>query len=88
MKARPARGLGTTLDEAMQHVVEIPNRSALIAYLQREYDFWKPTEANVTVKPYGYDKRIDWDTHLVCIDGKAALFTDGPCPPDQPIEDT
>lgn len=34
-------------------------------------------EQNVTVRPYGRDERIGWDTHLICIDGKAALFSDG-----------
>ena len=78
MKVRPAAGLGLTIDEAMMRVVEIPDRPALMAYLAEHFDFWHPTEANVTIRPYGYDARIGWDTHLICVDGKAALFADGP----------
>jgi hypothetical protein len=68
-----------TLGEAMERVAEVPDRVALIAYLQKYYDFWRPTDANVTIRPYGYDERNGWDTHLICVDGKAALFSDGPC---------
>ena len=32
----------------------------------------------ITVDQYGLDKRIDWDTHIVCHDGQAVGFTDGP----------
>ncbi len=78
MKARPAVGMGTTIDESMRRAVDISDWAQLMDYLKREYDFWEPTDENVTVEHYGYDERIDWDTHLVCIDGKAALFTDGP----------
>jgi hypothetical protein len=70
-------GMGTTLDEAMERVTEIPDRAALLAYLREHYAFYQPTEGNVTIEPYGYDKRIGWDTHLICVDGKAALFSDG-----------
>lgn len=76
-KFRPAAS-SAPLDEMMERVFELPDREALIAYLQAEYEFWKPTEENVEVKHYGYDDRIDWDTYLVTIDGAAALFCDGP----------
>lgn len=61
----------------MQRVVEIPDYDTLMTYLRQECFYWNPTPENVTIKPYGYDERIDWNTHIVCIDGKAALFTDG-----------
>lgn len=32
----------------------------------------------ISVKPYGFDSRIGWDTHMVTIDGNAVGFTDGP----------
>jgi hypothetical protein len=33
----------------------------------------------VTVKPYCYDNRIGWDTHVVIIEGYGVYgFTDGP----------
>jgi len=68
-----------TLAEAMERVAEVRDRAELIAYLQKHYDFWQPTEANVTIEAYGRDERNGWDTHLICIDGKAALFSDGTC---------
>lgn len=79
MKARPAGG-GLTLDEAMARGLEFADKAALLAYLAESFFFWHPTEANVTLEPYSdrIDERTGWRTHLVCIDGKAALFTDGP----------
>ena len=61
----------------MEHVVEIENRAELLEYLRKTHSFWNPTDENVTIKPYMYDERIQWDTHLISIDGKAALFSDG-----------
>ena len=66
------------LSEAMDQVVEISDRKELIEYLQRECDYWHPTDENVEVKYHGHDDRIDWDTYLITIDGKAALFANGP----------
>ncbi len=82
IKARPA-GSMQTIDEAMGKLVDIRGRSHLLEYLKQEYDFWEPTDENVKVEFYGRDDRIDWDTYLVTIDGKAALFTDGPVPKEQ-----
>lgn len=79
MKIRPAMS-GLTIDEAMSRVVEVTSRRGLIEYLMKNFDFWNPTDANVTVTPYGRDHRNGWDTHLICIAGLAALFSDGPCP--------
>lgn len=79
IKVRPA-GSFRTIDEAMARVVEIKDRAALLEYLREHFDFWKPTEENVTIEKYGVgvDARIGWDTHLICVDGNAALFADGP----------
>lgn len=32
----------------------------------------------VRVEPYCYDDRIEWDTYIVTLDGRATGFTDGP----------
>jgi hypothetical protein len=77
MKCRPAASF-MPIDAAMEHVFEVNSRAELLAYLKGHYDFWCPTDENVTIKFYCRDDRIGWDTHLVCVDGKAALFTDGP----------
>ena len=72
------------LDEAMQTVVELLDFEALVTHLRK---IWRGTAyetGEVTVKPYGdtaeerFDRRIGWDTHVVCIDGHAIGFTDGP----------
>jgi hypothetical protein len=81
MKFRPASSF-MTIDEAMKHVREVKTKAELMAFLRDEWLATEATDENVTIEPYGYDKRIGWDTHLLCIDGKAALFTDGPVPPD------
>lgn len=75
MKTRPAAG--TLFSEAMEHVVEFTSRSDLVTYLQEHYSFWNPTNENVTIRPYGFDSRNGWNTHLICVDGMAALFSDG-----------
>lgn len=77
MKVRPA-GSFQSFDEAMQAAVDIADWPALIAYLQDRYDFWKPTDDMVTIEPYGRDARNGWNTHLICVRGNAALFSDGP----------
>jgi len=62
----------------MAKVREVSSWSELMADLRLQYYFWEPTDENVTIHYYGRDERIGWDTHLVCVNGKAALFTDGP----------
>lgn len=39
------------------------------------------------VKPYGFDKRINWLTHLVTIDGKAIGYTNQPVYIEEPIHE-
>lgn len=78
MKIRPASGMGVTLEDAMKKVVTINDRHELLDYLRQNYEWMNPTFENTTVKYYGYDDRIDWDTWLVCVDGKAVLFADSP----------
>ncbi len=69
MKFRPHRG---SLDTAMDEMVELqPTVEALATHL-------KVPASAISVKPYGYDKRIDWDTHMVLVDGSPWGFTDGP----------
>jgi hypothetical protein len=80
VKFRPARGLGMALEEALLLQGDVRSFEGLMHLLRAGYDFWDPTPENVSIVKYGegIDERCGWDTHLVCIDGKAALFTDGP----------
>lgn len=57
------------LDEAMETVQEISS----IADIERITGY-----NNITVEKYAYDKRIDWDTYIVCENGRACGFTNGP----------
>lgn len=66
---RPVRG---GLAQAMSEIVRIHGGTVQLAqHLGVE-------PSRVHVKPYIYDQRIKWDTYLVCVDGFAAGYTDGP----------
>lgn len=77
MKFRPASSF-MTLDESMAHVREVKDWAELVAFLEKAWVQWKPKSV-VTIEKWGkgVDARNGWDTHLLCVDGKAALFTDG-----------
>ena len=77
MKIREHRGL---LDDAMDTCKEIaPTMEAVINEVLPSLPVFlhiKPED--IHVKPYGYDKRIEWDTHIVFVDGYGVYgFTDG-----------
>jgi len=70
MKYRDHRG---GLAESMETVREIaPTIDALAVIL-------KVPPSSIRVDPYMWDHRINWDTHIVIVDGHPAGFTDGPC---------
>lgn len=81
MKVRPASSF-MLIDESMKHVKEFHSRSELEAFLKAEWLGWKEGSV-VTIEKRGFDARIGWDTHLICVDGRAALFSDGPLPDDE-----
>lgn len=75
MKIREHRSL---LVDAMATCKDIePTMTAVIDQVLREVsDGIKPED--IHVEPYGYDKRIGWDTHVVIVDGYGVYgFTDG-----------
>lgn len=57
-------------------------RFARTEYLRERFCFWHPALDTISIVKYGegIDERCGWDTHLVSIDDKAAVFTDGPLP--------
>lgn len=75
MKIRPAQS--GDLADSMSKIVEISSKEELLEYLKKHYDFWNPTDTNVTIEFYCKDSRIGWDTYIICVAGKAALFSDG-----------
>lgn len=57
----------------MATVVEVSDMAALRTLLVDKFG-----ARNFRVRPYGFDARIGWDTHIVIMDGDPIGFTDGP----------
>lgn len=78
MKFREHRGL---LDDSMATCIEVIDRAALVWRCQEilgPYGF-VVTPEKLHIEPYSYDKRINWDTHIVTLDGYGVIgFTNGP----------
>ena len=76
-----------TVDESMESVTEVSDWPELMALLREHYYFWEPTEENVLIQKWGQgiDTRIGWDTHVVTVNGHAALFTDGDLPKPEEV---
>jgi hypothetical protein len=67
----------------MAEVVEVADLAALVAHMRKSVESWYPpqelpTVETTEVKPYWYDERIKWDTHVVLVKGSVWGFTDGP----------
>ena len=78
MKFREHRGM---LDDSMKTVVDVADRAALVSLLQTQLQLcgFAFNDEDLKIEPYGYDKRIDWNTHIVTIKGYGVIgFTDGP----------
>lgn len=84
VKARPATS-GLSLEQALERAVYLDGRVALFAYLRDAFEFWNPELDDISMEKYGIgiDERCGWDTYLVSVDGKAAVFTDGPLPDEK-----
>lgn len=68
MLIRPAHG--------WDPVVEVHTLRQVMDYLRTHYGFWNPKHENVTIRPHEGYARYGWDTHLICVDGRAALYSD------------
>jgi len=80
MKLREHRG---NLAESMATVIEIPpTLEALKTVINNELSvFGVPeiTDNMIRIEPYGFDKRINWNTHIVMIAGYGVYgYIDGP----------
>lgn len=84
MKIRAHREL---LEDSVLTVLDIePTKNAVYDYFLLQIKdpelamAWmdKYDRGDVEVKPYGYDSRIGWNTHIVTLKGDAVGFTDGP----------
>ncbi len=69
MKYRPHRG---SLVDSMSEVIELHDRQALLDHLNKGLGFKKVKleDKDLKLSKQGYDSRIDWDTHIVCIRNK------------------
>ncbi len=79
MKYRRVREL---LSESMATVVEVEDKAALWEIVRDFSKSWPgyqdATIEDLEVRPYGFDERIGWDTHIVVLKGSAVGYTDGP----------
>ncbi len=62
-----------TLADSMDTVQEMADFAELASYVEK-----RSGAGVITVEPYSYDKRIEWDVYLVCNDGQAVGYTNGP----------
>lgn len=70
MKYRPHRG---SLFDSMSEVVEISNRQALLHHINNNSMILKRIklqDEDLKLSSQGYDKRINWNTYIVCIRNK------------------
>lgn len=81
MKFREHRG---GLNESMQTVVELPDRAALVAYVDKLLQpfYVESVAERLLIEPYGRDPRIGWEQlYIVKLPGYGVVgFTDGPVP--------
>ena len=61
------------LVESMETVREMTDFAELKGHVTKIFG-----EGKITVKHYCYDARINWDTYIVCHDGRGIGFTDSP----------
>ena len=69
------------LYESMQTCINVKDIDELYNVLSSRLSKYgyKFTSDQLSIKPYGYDERIGWDTHIVTIGGYGvAGFTNGP----------
>lgn len=62
------------LAESLETTVEFSDMNDLEAIIEEAHG----AVGTITVKPYRFDKRINWDSHIVQDDMGVIGFTDGP----------
>ena len=65
--------------ESVETVQEMADFAELKRHVTRVFG-----EGEITIKPYCYDDRIDWDTYIVCHDGRGIGFTNAPVETQEP----
>ncbi len=79
VKVREHRG---SLNESMQTAFEVSSRAELTSAVQKSlgrFMITPITEDDIVVEPYGYDSRINWNTHIISVKGRGVYgFSNGP----------
>ena len=69
------------LEDSVETVREIKTRGALVSELKEsldQYGVGKYDCSKLTIKPYGFDERINWDCYVVHLEGYGVFgFTNG-----------
>lgn len=67
---RPHKG---SLDDSMRGCVEISDKAALLEIVKQDLSSYihdlEISDETLEVKPYGFDVRTGWDTHIVTLKG-------------------
>jgi hypothetical protein len=66
------------LAESMDTVILVGDFVDLCRVIADDFAKLGETMGRVEVVRYGFDARIGWDTHLVCVDGAVVGYADGP----------
>ena len=73
-----------TLADSMGTVQVVRDREHLVEVIRKSLaPFGRPIEPEaITVEPYAFDKRIGWDTYIICIEGYGVWgMANGPIAP-------
>jgi hypothetical protein len=74
-----------SLDDSMATACEVTDFKHLVEIIHKDREGWSDqpevTPETVRLEPLGYDKRIDWDTYIVTVNGNAVGYTNGDLKP-------
>lgn len=70
IKFREHRG---SLDDSMETVIELEGKPELVDIVKNCLNGYGHdlliNKETIRIEPYGYDKRINWDTYIITLDG-------------------
>ena len=72
-----------TMKDSLSTAMEVDNREHLVRLIFDRFGKRGITISDemIHVSHYGFDDRIDWDDHIIVVDGQGVFgFTDAPCP--------
>jgi hypothetical protein len=69
----------SSLQDSMTTVTQFAGLTALTDVIKSRVPMSDADK--VTIEHYGFDCRINWETHIVLVNGEPVGFTDGPVAP-------